>query len=119
MINHLARVNFYTANLEEALRFYQSLGLHLKRELKLRKGHRALELAFAHDQTKLLLHNDPLMQFTDVTLEVADVRETYRSLSHNPDVLWLRLPTQTAHGWTATLRGPDGNVLNLQSGSRG
>lgn len=119
MIDQLAKVSFYTPRLEEALGFYQSLGLQIVQELAARKGHRTVELGFARGETRLVLHDDPLLQFTDVVLEVSDVQETYRQLRGNPGVLWLKLPTQTPEGWTATLRGPDGNVVILASRQSG
>jgi catechol 2,3-dioxygenase-like lactoylglutathione lyase family enzyme len=119
MINHLAKVRLYTPNLEEAIRFYQSLGLHVAGEAPARKGYRSVELGFAAGQAHLEIHDDPVLQFTDVVLEVSDVGAIYHQLRRDPAVLWLQLPTLTIHGWTASLRGPDGNVIGLVSRDAG
>lgn len=115
MIDRLAKVRLYTPNLEGAIRFYQSLGLHVAGASPARKGYRSVELGFAAGQAHLEIHDDPVLQFTDVVLEVSDLEAIYRQLRCDPDVLWLQLPTQTPQGWTASLRGPDGNVIGLAS----
>lgn len=115
MIDSLAKVRLYTPNLEEALGFYQLLGLHVIGETPARKGYRSVKLGFAKGQAHLEIHNDPILQFVDVVLEVSDIEAIYRQLRCNPSVLWLQLPTQTPYGWSASLRGPDGNMIGLVS----
>ncbi|WP_276956407.1 VOC family protein [Allomeiothermus silvanus] len=122
MNKYLSRVSLYTPDLEPALEFYRSLGLEPRRELPARKGHRAVELGFSgspgqasSEAACLILHDDPRRQFTDLEIEVEDVRELYKTLKLNPAILWLELPGEGADGWRATLRGPDGNVLHIHS----
>ncbi|WP_027483098.1 hypothetical protein [Deinococcus pimensis] len=44
-----------------------------------------------------------------------DVHDTYRALSRDPKVTWLREPSTREGRCTATVRGPDGNLLVLTS----
>lgn len=118
MNKYLSRISLYTPDLEPALEFYRSLGLEPRGELPARKGHRAVELGFPRGEAGaacLILHDDPRRQFTDLEIEVEDVRELYKTLKLNPAILWLELPHPSGEGWRATLRGPDGNVLHIHS----
>lgn len=117
MARSITRIMLYTPDLNVAERYYHALGFRTTGHGRTSNGRPMIELAFETPGTCLALHADPLLQFPDIEVEVHDVHATYRRLSRDPHVTWLREPTTREGRCTATVRGPDGNLLVLTSGA--
>ncbi|WP_052351896.1 VOC family protein [Deinococcus pimensis] len=115
MTRKITRIMLYAPDLEVAQRYYEALGFQLLGRGITVNRQPLIELAFETTGTRLALHTDLLLQYPDIEVEVNDVRDTYRALSRDPNVTWLREPTLGDAGCTATVRGPDGNLLVLTS----
>ena len=113
MIRKVARVHLFAPDLDRAVAYYAGLGLRVESDAA-GAGGRRVELRFPDGDTRLLLHDDPLRRFPDVDL-LLESRDDFARLSLDPDVAWLRGPVRSAGGWTATVRGRDGNILTLSS----
>lgn len=113
MIKHVKRFKLYTPQLQEATEFYLQLGLVLESRVNTRANYQSATFSFAAGGPQLLLHDDPLLQFTDIELAVDDLQSTYQELKTNANLLWLQLPNKQGSEWQARVRAPDGNIFLL------
>jgi catechol 2,3-dioxygenase-like lactoylglutathione lyase family enzyme len=114
VLRNVHAVAIYTPELEEAVAFYQKLGLERSWVECDREGHwQRVGLRFPHGGPELVLHDDAARQFTEMTLCVDDLQRFYLGFAHHPDFMWLEPPNSGEHPSTAFVRLPDGNVCRL------
>ncbi|MCP8970417.1 VOC family protein [Ectobacillus ponti] len=109
-------VAIYTENIEEAARFYESLGLARSWEAfqDEEEQWKLIGMRFPDGSSELVLKNNPHLNFAETEIVVEDVRETYKALSSHAAVHWIRPPFPNAlGGHAAVMQAPDGNVFVL------
>lgn len=111
-------VCLYTADIAASLAFYTGLGLAESWRIERISGSGAasslvgLKFPDAHS-SELVLSDNADVNFTEVEIHVADVREAYAVLGANPQVGWIRTPFATESGHVAVMEAPDKNVFVL------
>ncbi len=63
--------------------------------------------------SELVLSNNPDVDFTEIELQVDDVRATRRQFESIPGISWIREPFATESGHVAVMEAPDTNVFVL------
>ncbi|WP_347320591.1 VOC family protein [Rossellomorea sp. RS05] len=116
MWKYIECVAIYTRNIDESIKFYQSLGLKMNWDTYQDSDNRwrLVGMGFPSGETELVLKNNESLNFTEVEIRVEDVRKAYKELSENPNVEWIQEPFENAlGGHVAVMKAPDGNVFVL------
>ncbi|MFS0864058.1 VOC family protein [Fredinandcohnia sp. 179-A 10B2 NHS] len=118
MFVKLECVCIHTKDIQASLDFYKNMGLtvhwQIDRELESGVVWKLVGLRFpSNESSELVLSNHPELSFTEVEILVEDVRETYKTLSENNKVNWIKTPFATESGHVAVMEAPDKNVFVL------
>jgi len=95
-------------DLQQALSFYEKLGLHKQFELENRW------IEFVIGEVKLGLcatAQPPTERRTGIVLEVEDLPSLYEQLKDS--IEFSQAPVESAHGIMATIKDPGGNYIDL------
>jgi catechol 2,3-dioxygenase-like lactoylglutathione lyase family enzyme len=106
----------YTEDIERSVEFYSSLGLVKDWEAfqDAEQRWRLVGMRFPAGDARLVLKNNPALDFTEIEIVVDDVRESYQALSSTPGVGWISAPRPNPlGGHVAVLEAPDGNAFVL------
>lgn len=109
-------ITIYTDNIENSLKFYQSLGLTIAWDIYQDKEKQwsLVGMRFPDGNSELVLKNNPNLNFAETEIVVEDVRMTYETLKSNTDVQWIRTPfLNSLGGHVAVMKAPDNNVFVL------
>lgn len=116
MWRNIECVAIYTADIDQSISFYLSLGLTKSWEAfqdEERKW-KLVGMRYPDGVTELVLKNNPEMNFVETEIVVEDVQETYEALKSRPDVNWIRPPfPNSLGGYVAVMEAPDKNVFVL------
>lgn len=118
MFRRLECVSIHTKDIEKSLSFYKSMGLtenwRIERSLENGPAWTLIGLKFPlQNSSELVLSNHPEIQYTEVEINVEDVRQAYAHLSGNEEIQWIRTPFATESGYVAVMEAPDKNVFVL------
>jgi catechol 2,3-dioxygenase-like lactoylglutathione lyase family enzyme len=118
MFRRMECVSIHTKDIEKSLSFYKSMGLtenwRIERSLENGLAWTLIGLKFPlQNSSELVLSNHPEIQYTEVEINVEDVRQAYAHLSGNEEIQWIRTPFATESGYVAVMEAPDKNVFVL------
>jgi len=118
MFQKLECVCLYTADIAASLAFYAGLGLEqawrIERVSASGVPSSLIGLKFPRaDSSELVLSDNAEVNFTEVEIQVDDVRGAHEALRANPQVTWIRTPFATESGHVAVMEAPDKNVFVL------
>jgi predicted enzyme related to lactoylglutathione lyase len=107
-IQQFAMVIIPEPDVQEAVAFYQKLGLELKFQVEGKWAE------FDLQGVKLGLcpsNNPPVEGHTGIVLAVDDVREMYTSMKDS--ITFCNEPVEAVHGIMVSVKDPGGNILDL------